>query len=68
MTLDVSSSATVLESMQKELAVAMPGLHTLTVCDFTTFYRKGKVRPLEVLQKDTAGTFYPVVQQIDVHR
>ncbi|CAM1296565.1 Uncharacterised protein r2_g591 [Pycnogonum litorale] len=31
----------------------MPGLHTFTGCDFTTaFYRKGNVKPLEVLQKN----------------
>ena len=35
----------------------MPGLHALTGCDFTTaFYRKGKLKTLEVLQNDTTGT------------
>ena len=58
--IDVSSIATTLESTQKGLAAAMPGIHAFTGCDFTTaFYRKGKVKPLEVLQKDTTG---PLVQ------
>ena len=35
----------------------MPGLHAFTGSDFTTsFYRKGKVKPLEVLEKDQDGT------------
>ena len=55
--IDVSSIAKALESTQKGLAASMPGLHAFTGCDFTTaFYRKGKVKPLEVLQKDTTGT------------
>ncbi|KAJ8031889.1 hypothetical protein HOLleu_25241 [Holothuria leucospilota] len=55
--IDVSKIATALESTQKGLAAAIPGLHAFTGCDFTaSFYRKGKVKPLEVLQKDTTGT------------
>ena len=39
------------------LAAAMPGLHAFTGSDFTTaFNRKGKIKPLEVLEKDTEGT------------
>ena len=39
------------------LATAMPGFHAFTSSDFTTaFYRKGKINPLEVLEKDTEGT------------
>lgn len=56
--IDVSSIATNLESSQTGLAAAMPGLHAMTGCDFTTaFYRKGKVKPLDILQKDSTGTF-----------
>lgn len=56
--IDVVSIATNLESSQTGLAAAMPGLHAMTGCDFTTaFYRKGKVKPLDILQKDSTGTF-----------
>lgn len=55
--IDVSDIATSLEAKQKGLAAAMPGLHAFTGSDFTTsFYRKGKVKPLEVLEKDQDGT------------
>ena len=52
--IDVSSIATALESKQKGLAAAMPGHHAFTGSDFTTaFYRKGKIKPLEVLERKT---------------
>ena len=55
--IDVSSIANALEAKQKGLASAIPGLHAFTGSDFTTaFYRKGKIKPLEVLEKDTEGT------------
>ena len=39
------------------LAAAMTGPHAFTGSDFTTaFYRKGKIKPREVLEKDTEGT------------
>lgn len=55
--IDVSSIATALESKQKGLAAAMPSLHAFTGSDVTTAsYRKGKIKPLEVLEKDKDGT------------
>lgn len=43
---------------QKGLASAMPGFHAFTGCDFTaSFYRKGKAKPFEILEKDKNGTF-----------
>ncbi|CAL4180456.1 unnamed protein product, partial [Meganyctiphanes norvegica] len=63
--IDVSKIASVLESTQKGLAAVLPGLHAFTDCDFTTaFYRKGKVKPLEVLQKDTAGTLIKLFSKL----
>ena len=54
----VSSIANALEAKQKGLAAAMPGLHAITGSDFTTaFYREGKIKRREVLEKDTEGTF-----------
>jgi len=56
--IDVSRIATVLEEKQDGLATAIPALHAFTGCDFTAaFYRKGKVKPLEILENDTEGTF-----------
>ena len=63
--IDISDIATDLESMKKGLATAMPELHAFTGCDFTTaFYRKGKVKALDILQKDTAGTFIQFFNQL----
>ena len=48
--IDISSIATELEAKQPGLAAAQPGLHAFTGCDFTSaFYRKGKVKPFEIL-------------------
>ena len=39
--------------MGRGLATALPGLHALTGCDVTAaLYRKGKVKPLEILMRD----------------
>ena len=55
----ISSIANALESKQNELAAAIPGLHAFTDSDFTTaFYRKGKIKPQEVLEKDTEGPIF----------
>ena len=55
--IDVSSIANALEAKQKGLAAAMPGLRAFTDSDFTTaFYMKGKIKPREVLEKDTDET------------
>lgn len=55
--INVSSIASALETKQRGLAAAMPGLHAFTGSDFTSaFYRKGKIKPLEILEKDTDGT------------
>ena len=54
--IDVSSITNALEAKQKGQAAAMPGLHVFTGSDFTpTFYRKGILKPLEVLEH-TEGT------------
>ena len=54
---DVSIIANVLDAKDKGLAAAMPGLHAFTGSDFNTaLYRNGKIKPLEVLEKDTEGT------------
>lgn len=54
--IDISGIALALESKQKGLTAALPGLHSFTGCDYTTaFYRKGKVKPLEILEKDSEG-------------
>ena len=53
---DISGIALALESKEKSLTAALPGLHSFTGCDYTTaFYRKGKVKPLEILEKDSEG-------------
>ena len=55
--IDVSSIANALKAKQNRLAAAMTGLHAFTGFDFTTaFYMKGKINPLEVLERDTEGT------------
>ena len=53
----VSSIANALEVKQKGLAAAMPGLHAFSGSDIiSAFYRKGNIKPLEILEKDTEGT------------
>lgn len=43
---------------QKGLLAAIPGLHEFTGSDFTAaFYRKGKIKPLEILEKDESGQY-----------
>ena len=55
--IDASNIANAMEAKQKGLAAAMPGLHAFTGSDLSTaFYKKGKIKPLEVLEKDTEGT------------
>ena len=61
----VSSIANVLETKQKGLAAAMPGSHAFTSSDFTTaFYSKRKIKPREVLEKDTKGTLIQLLSRI----
>ena len=56
--IDISSIATELEAKQPGLAAAQPGLRAFTGCDFTSaFYRKGKVKPFEILAEDVKGDF-----------
>ena len=55
--IDITSIANALENKQAGLPAAMPGLHAFTGCDFTAaFYRKGKTKPYEILEKDNDGT------------
>lgn len=38
------------------LCKALPGYHALTACDYTAFFnRKGKIRPLKLLEKNNAA-------------
>ena len=54
-----------MEEKQKGLAAAMPGPHAFTGPDFTTaFYRKGKIKPREVLEKHTEGTLIQLFSRI----
>ena len=63
--IDVSSIANALEEKQKELAAAIPGPHAFTCSDITTaFYRKGKIKPREILEKDTEGTLIQLISRI----
>lgn len=64
--INLSSIATALELTQKGLVSAMPGLHAFTGCDFTTLFKKkrGKVKPLQVLQKDTEGTLIKLFSKL----
>ena len=56
--IDVSAIATALDTKRNGLAAAIPGLHAFTGSDFTAaFYRKGKVKPFEILEKDISGNY-----------
>ena len=55
--IDITSTVNDLENKQVGLSVAMPGLHAFTGYDFTAaFYRKGKIKPYEILENDNDGT------------
>ena len=63
--LNVTAIAATLEEKQAGLAAALPGLHAFTGCDFTaSFFRKGKVKPFEVLEKDNSGEFIQFFQSL----
>lgn len=50
--IDITEIGNALELRQPGLTKALLGLHSLTGCDFTScFYRKGKAKPLEILEK-----------------
>lgn len=64
--IDASSIASTLESNQEGLASALSGLHAFTRSDFTAaFYRNGKMKPLEVLKKDTEGSLIQFFSRLD---
>ena len=64
--IDVSSIANVLDAKQMGLDAAIPGPHGFTGPDFTTaFYRKGKIKPREVLEQNTEGTLIQLFSRID---
>ncbi|XP_014678737.1 PREDICTED: uncharacterized protein LOC106818551, partial [Priapulus caudatus] len=55
--IDVTSIARALETKQTGLAAALPDLHAFSGCDFTAaFYRKGKIKPYELLEDDNDGS------------
>ena len=63
--IDVSIIANALTAKQQGLAAAMPDLHAFTGSDFTTaFYRKGNIKPQEVLEKDTEVTLIQLFSRI----
>ena len=52
--MDVSNIVSALESKR----VALPAMHTFTECDYTSaFYKKGKMKSLDILENDTEGVF-----------
>ena len=56
--MDVSNTFSALESKQVGLAAALPAMHTFTECDYTSaFYRKCKMKPLDILENDMEGVF-----------
>jgi len=47
-----------MDALHEGLAGAMPGFHAFTGCDvISAFYRKGKIKPFEILQRDEGGEF-----------
>ena len=63
--IDVISITNALEAKQKGLAAAMPDLRAFTGSNFTTaFYMKSKIKPREVLENDTEGTFIQFFSRI----
>ncbi|KAK4322833.1 hypothetical protein Pmani_006431 [Petrolisthes manimaculis] len=56
--INVTNIVNVLEERQPGLSRALLGYHAFTGCDFTSsFYRKGKLKPLEIVEKDAAGRY-----------
>ena len=63
--IDVTKIASTLEAKKKGLAAAMPGLHAFTGCDYTSaFYRKGKIKPLELLMKEESDSFTQLFKEL----
>ena len=56
--INVNAITAALQGKRKRLASALPAIHAFTGCDFTSaFYRKGKVKPLELVENDDTGKF-----------
>ena len=56
--IDISKLFQLLEEKQDNLTKALAGIHAFTGCDFTSaFYRKGKVKPLQLVENDTTGNY-----------
>ncbi|XP_068212466.1 uncharacterized protein [Palaemon carinicauda] len=56
--INVTDIVNALEERTPGLSRAMLGYNAFTGCDFTSaFYRKGKVKPLEIVEKDATGRF-----------
>ena len=63
--INVSHLAVCLDEKQFGVTDALIGLHALTGCDFTSgFCRKGKVRPFELVESDTSGTYKMALQSL----
>ena len=64
--IDISNIATELEKQQPGLCDALTGFHSLTGCDFTSsFYRKGKKKPFEILQSDDDNQYLGAIQSLN---
>ena len=47
----------IVKNLTKEVALALPGLHALTGCDYVpTFFSKGKIKPFELMKKHSIFT------------
>ena len=54
--IDVTGITSLPDTKQSSLPVALTGLHVFTGCGFTSsFYRKGKIKPYEILENDDGG-------------
>ena len=61
----MSNLAACLEEKQSGITGALIGLHSLTGCDFTSsFSRKGKARPFELLESDVSGRYIMALQSL----
>ena len=63
--INVSNLAACLEEKQSGITGALIGLHSLIGCDFTSsFSRKGKARPFELLESDVSGRYIMALQSL----
>jgi hypothetical protein len=64
--IDVSSIACSLQEKNAGICESLIGFHSLTGCDFTSsFYRKGKKKPFEILTSDVDDKYVSAVQSLN---